>query len=168
MPSSSNQHRMTVAITGTLSKPRDEFATRINATSNARFVTNVAGDTDYLVAARFDTVKARNAAIYGSAIITEQDLESFLEQAAFPVRAHRDTHVSNWPEITWTETVNDPELFLCEYADASGVKSVRYIYITKRGNNKDGAEYLEAFDGFKMKTYRADRVLSLQRIEKRA
>ncbi len=156
---------MTVAITGTLSKPRDEFAMRINATSNARFVTKVAGDTDYLVAARFDTVKARDAAIYGSTIITERDLELFLEQQAFPVRAHRDTHVSNWPDIIWTDIVENPELFLCEYEDASGLKSIRYISITKHGRNKEGREYFEAFDGLKMKTYRTDRVLSLKRIE---
>ena len=159
-----SERLMTVAITGTLSKPREEFATRIDSTSNARFVTKVAGDTDYLVAARFDTAKARKAAIFGATIITEQDLESFLTDGYFPPRAHRDTHVSNWPEITWTEVVADPYIYLVEYEDAGGDKSIRYVTVTMRGRNQQGIEYFEAFDGLAKKTFRVDRVISMKKV----
>src|ERR1035438_1947822 len=104
--------RLTVAITGTLSLPREEAAERINATSNARFVTKVAENTDFLVASRFDTVKAHRAAAFGSVVIPEEELMTFLESGSFPKRQHRKSLSGLWPEINWTRTVDQPKLQL--------------------------------------------------------
>jgi hypothetical protein len=156
--------RMTVAITGTLGKPRAEIAAMIDATVNARWVEKVHKDTDYLVAARMDTAKARMAAVEGATIITEEELNQYLTAGRFPWRKHRDTHVSNWPELTWTEFVEAPELFLLTYKDAEEVLSTRYIRITKYGHNAAARDYFEAWDGIQLKTYRRDRIIEMIRI----
>ena len=51
-----------VAITGTLSMPRKSAAELIETHTNARFANTVTYDVNYLVASRFDTIKARKAA----------------------------------------------------------------------------------------------------------
>jgi NAD-dependent DNA ligase len=50
---------LSVAITGTLSVRRKEAATLIDSTSNARFHPDVSYQTNYRVAAHFDSGKAR-------------------------------------------------------------------------------------------------------------
>ena len=72
-----------VAITGTLSMPRKEAAELINSTSNARFHPDVTYDTNYLVAARFDSNKAKKAAQLGVRIITEQEMHGYVAAGRF-------------------------------------------------------------------------------------
>ena len=57
--------KVKVAITGTLSMPRSEVIKLIEEHTNAQFSPSVSYDTGYLVAARFDTEKARRAANWG-------------------------------------------------------------------------------------------------------
>jgi len=155
---------MTVAITGTLSRPREELVDLINGTSNARFVTKVAGDTDYLVASRFDTVKAHNAARFGTTVIPEPELLSYIAAGEFPVRKHRNTHAMNWPEITWTEIVDNPAAHFLKYSGGDGETTERFVVITRYGTSQSGIEYFEGFDGIRMKTFRQDRVASLAKL----
>ncbi len=160
----SKSRRMTVAITGTLSRPREELAKLISATRNARFVSTLARDTDYLVGARFDTTKAHNAARFGVTIIPESELLSYLAAGEFPQRQHRNTHVMNWPEITWRETVDNPVAHFLRYSGADGEATERFVVITRYGTSQIGIEYFEGFDGIRMKTFRKDRVISLMEV----
>ena len=157
--------KMTVAITGELSQPRAEVVAMLEKLSNVHFVTRVAGDTDYLIAARFDTAKARKAAVSGTTIITEEDCKKFIEAGAFPVRKHRNTHVSNWPEITWTEVYENPDLCFLKYTEQTGEISARYVIPLRRGHGQTGREYFEGFDGLSRKTFRLDRIVSIERVE---
>jgi hypothetical protein len=157
--------RLTVAITGTLAIPRDDAATRINATDNARFVTKVAANTDFLVATRFDTVNAHKAASCGSVIISEPELMGFLDAGEFPKRKHRKSLSGTWPEITWTRVVEDPRTQLLEYKDAHGVSTLRFVAITRYGTGPENRPYFEAFDGLGLKTFREDRVVSITELK---
>ena len=92
---------LSVAITGTLSLPRKEAAALIDSTSNARFYPDVSYQTNYLVAALFNSGKARKAAQIGVRIIAESEMFEYIEAGRFPETSTptRPPHVSNLPEI---------------------------------------------------------------------
>jgi hypothetical protein len=158
-------NRMTVAITGDLSQPRAQVAIRINDTKNARFVERVALDTDYLVASRNDTVKARAAAANGTTIITEQQLMECLAAGEFPYHERKHTHAAfNFDEsaIVWEETYDPPVGCRLEYADSAGEYSERTVAVLHPlGKHPNGNEYMAAFDNGELKTFRRDRILKL-------
>jgi NAD-dependent DNA ligase len=52
--------------------------------TNARWISGVSKNTDYLVSARTDTVKARNAKKFGTKVINEAELIAFIKKGKFP------------------------------------------------------------------------------------
>ncbi len=155
-----------VAITGTLSVPRKEAAVLIDSTSNARFHPDVTYETNYLVAAIFDSGKARKAAKIGVSIITEAEMMGYVRAGRFPENKtpERPAHVSNFPEIVWHKTYPAPTPFYIEYEDGSGVISQRYILVTCEGRASNGNDYIGAYDGEWFKTFRRDRFKRIQKI----
>lgn len=164
----SDKQRMTVAITGALSEPRAQIAIKINSTRNARFVERVFLDTDYLVATRVDTAKARTAAQNGTVILSEQQLAQYLSAGEFPHHQRRHTHSSfnfDESEIQWEDTCDPPIRYRLAYADSEGEYSERIIEVTHlAGKHPNGHEYLAAFDEGELKTFRKDRILELERV----
>jgi hypothetical protein len=161
---------MKIAITGTLSIPRKEAIALIEDRTNATFSEHVTYETNYLVAARFDTNKAHRAAEIGVTVISESDLMEFVEQGTFPENRlpDRPKHppVSHFPEITWTETYEPERIALLEYQDAEGVVSLRYVAVSCKGVGNNGVEYIGGYDAERFKTFRTDRILSEKQIER--
>src|SRR5258708_10678361 len=88
-----------VSITGTLSMPRKAAVQLMESRTNARFNREVTYDVNYLVAARFDTDKARRAAQLGVTVISEGEMLDFIQQGAFPENnkpARPDNYPSNF------------------------------------------------------------------------
>ncbi|MBB5057463.1 hypothetical protein HDF16_002169 [Granulicella aggregans] len=148
--------RVNVAITGALSEPRSRFAELINASTNGCFVEYLNLQTHYLVCAKHDSQKARKAALYGTAIISEAELREiladgvFLETALPAYAAHR---LDNFPGAPHMLT----------YRDGSGNYSVRTVAVTGRGACSKH-EWIGAYDGSRFKTFRADRVVTFERL----
>jgi hypothetical protein len=163
-----DKQRMTVAITGTLREPRAQVAIKINSTKNARFVERVFLDTDFLVAARGDTAKARAAAQNGTIVLTEQQLCEYLKSGEFPHHERKYTHAGfNFDEsaIVWGETYHPPVPCRLEYADSAGEYSERTIEVLHpSGKHPNGNEYLAAYEDSQIKTFRKDRILKLERL----
>lgn len=159
---------MKIAITGTLSMPRNEAVKLIESRTNATFSPSVTYETNYLVAARFDTNKARKAAEIGVTVISERDMLEFIEAGAFPQNKlpDRPTHIhrSNFPEITWHELYDPEHIVLLEYQDADGASSLRYVAVACKGIGSNGVEYLGGYDAERFKTFRVDRILSVEQI----
>jgi hypothetical protein len=152
---------VTVAITGDLSVPREEAIVRVNATDNGRYVSKVAMNTDYLIAVRFDTVKARRAAAFGTVVIDESDFNEYLEANHFPRRRARKEAHGHWPTIEWIREVDVPVLQYLKYQASNGKVTERFIEITRHGSGPNGDAIFEAFDGLGVKTFREDRVIKL-------
>jgi hypothetical protein len=88
---------LSVAIIGTLSVPRKEAAALIDSASNARFHPDVSYQTSYLVAALFNSGKARKAAQIDVTIITEAEMMEYVKAGRFAETSTptRPPHVSN-------------------------------------------------------------------------
>lgn len=156
-----------VAITGALSMPRKSAAELIETHTNAKFADSVTYDVNYLVASRFDTIKARKAAKIGVAVISEAELMDYIQKGAFPENQkplRPEFHnLFRTDEITWTEKIQPERLFL-EYSDNEGVVTQRFIWLCCKGRGSNGHEYLGAFDNETFKTFRTDRVLRLEEL----
>jgi hypothetical protein len=162
-----DSNKLSVAITGKLSLPRNDMIIRINSTKNARFVERVASNTDYLVAARDDTAKARAARANGTTIISEEQLMEYLQKGEFPRGEHktRKYHANTFAEeIAWQDTFDPPVEHHLEYVDSVGEYSERTIAVLhlcgKHPNS--GYEYMEAYEDGQLKTFRRDRILKLE------
>ncbi len=159
---------MKIAITGTLSIPRNKAIELIESRTNATFSEHVTYDTNYLVAARFDTNKAHRAAEIGVSVISERDMMEFVNEGAFPENRLPDRpkypHVSRFPDIIWAETYDPEQVVLLEYQDADGIVSLRYVAITCRGTGSNGMEYIGGYDAERFKCFRLDRIMSEKRI----
>lgn len=155
---------LSVAITGTLSVSRKQAAALIDSTSNARFHPDVSYQTNYLVAARFDSGKARKAAKIGVTIITETEMMEYIKIGRFPETdaPTRPHHVGNFPEIEWS--VNHTPGLPCylEYEGVEGVITPRYVMVVSEGRGSNGQDYIGAFDGEWFKTFRRDRLRTYQ------
>jgi hypothetical protein len=160
---------MTVAITGTLGEPRAVIASKINDTTNARFVERVAFDTDFLVAARHDTGKAKAAAINGALIISEAQLDEYLGAGEFPWH-ERKSSASHGPgfhasDIAWKERFPEPIRCHLQYADQQGdFMEMEVTVIFPLGIHPNGHEYVGAYSDGGFKTFRKDRVIRLERM----
>jgi hypothetical protein len=164
---------MNVAITGTLSIPRSEAVNLIETRTNAKFAPRVAYDTNYLVAARFDTIKARRAAEIGVTVISEQDMMEFVEQGRFPENKlpDRPKHVAHPhvpAEIKWIETYHPERVVFMEYQDFQGLVTQRYVALTCKGIGANRAEYIGGYDAERFKTFRVDRIMRMEPITRAA
>lgn len=152
---------VTVAITGEFFIPREQLIEKINATDNARYVSKVAAGTEYLLAGRFDTVKARRALEFGTVVIDFNDFQDYLDAGHFPRRRARAEAHGHWPTITWVRNVDIPTMQYLKYQAANGRITERFVEITRYGASPNGDAMFEAFDGNDVKTFREDRVISL-------
>ena len=69
----SKTKNVTFCITGELSKSRADVIQEIENKTNAKFISGVSKNTDYLISARTDTVKAKNAKKFGTKVINERN-----------------------------------------------------------------------------------------------
>ena len=78
----------TFCITGALEKyKRIDAIVEIYNKTNARFVSTVSSQTDYLVSSRKDTNKAKRARSFGTKVIDEAEMIAFIKAGKFPVRS---------------------------------------------------------------------------------
>jgi hypothetical protein len=158
-----------VSITGTLSMPRKEAVRLIESRTNAHFSPEVTYDVSYLVASRFDTNKARRAAQIGVSVISEAEMMQHIDDGCFPenrkpLRPHSYPPNFRTDEIVWAEEFNPSRLCFLEYSDNEGTVTQRFVRISCKGKGSNDHEYLGAFDNDVFKTFRADRVLKLEKL----
>ena len=78
----------TFCITGALEKfKRIDAIVEIHNKTNARFVSGVSSQTDYLISSRKDTSKAKRARTFGTQVIDEAQMMTFIKAGKFPVRS---------------------------------------------------------------------------------
>ena len=78
---------VTFCITGTLDKMRRVDAIQlVQNETNARWISGVSSYTDYLVSKRTDTRKASNAKKFGTKVINEAQMMTFVKDGKFPAR----------------------------------------------------------------------------------
>lgn len=162
---------MKVAITGKLENmERKEAADLINTRTNAEWVKSVTYETNYLVATRFDSGKAKKAAEIGVAVISEQEMLKFIEGGQFP-----EIDVPKRPErmwavggdnLNWVDVPEDEQrLVLLDYVDADGViTEERLVRIIKKAVAQNGQEYVGAMFGRTFRTFRRDRILNMREV----
>jgi hypothetical protein len=146
--------------------PRKEAAALIDSTANARFYPEVTFETNYLVAAIFDSGKARKAAKIGVSIINEAEMMECVKIGRFPDNKtpQRPPHVNNFPEIVWSKKFSPAVTYYVEYEEGNGVVTQRYISVTCEGRATNGNDYVGAYDGEWFKTFRRDRFRRIQPI----
>ena len=75
----------TFCITGALDKmKRIDAIVMIHNKTNARFVSMVSKNTDYLISSRKDTNKAARAKKFGTRVIDESEMMAFVKRGKFP------------------------------------------------------------------------------------
>ena len=75
----------TFCITGALEKfKRIDAIVEIHTKTNARFVSGVSSQTDYLISSRKDTNKAKRAKAFGTQVIDEAEMMAFIKAGNFP------------------------------------------------------------------------------------
>ena len=78
----------TFCITGALEKyKRIDAIVEIHNKTNGRFVSAVSSQTDYLISSRKDTNKAKRAKSFGTKVINEAEMMTFIKAGKFPVRS---------------------------------------------------------------------------------
>ena len=77
----------TFCITGELEKFKRIDAIVEIHNRNARFVSGVSSQTDYLISSRKDTKKAKRAKAFGTRVINEAEMLKFIKAGKFPVRS---------------------------------------------------------------------------------
>ena len=78
----------TFCITGALEKfKRIDAIVEIHNKTNARFVSGVSSQTDYLISSRKDTSKAKRARTFGTQVIDEAQMMTFIKAGKFPLRS---------------------------------------------------------------------------------
>ena len=75
---------VTFCITGALKKRRVDIIQEVQNKTNARWISGVSKNTDYLVSAKTNTVKARNAKKFGTKVINEAELLAYIKKGQFP------------------------------------------------------------------------------------
>tara|TARA_B100000780_G_C20757176_1_gene300764 strand:- start:165 stop:455 length:291 start_codon:yes stop_codon:yes gene_type:complete len=76
----------TFCITGALEKfKRIDAIVEIHNKTNARFVSGVSSQTDYLISSRKDTSKAKRAKSFGTQVIDESEMIAFIKAGIFPI-----------------------------------------------------------------------------------
>ena len=80
----SKTENVTFCITGPLKMRRVDVIQEVQNKTNARWLSGVSKNTDYLVSARTNTVKAKNAKKFGTKVISEAQLLAFINKGEFP------------------------------------------------------------------------------------
>ena len=82
---SNNKKVPTFCITGALDgMKRIDAIVMIHNKTNARFVSMVSKNTDYLISSRKDTNKAARAKKFGTQVIDESEMMAFVRRGKFP------------------------------------------------------------------------------------
>ena len=82
---SSSKKVPTFCITGALDgMKRIDAIVMIHNKTNARFVSMVSKNTDYLISSRKDTNKAARAKKFGTRVIDESEMMAFVKRGKFP------------------------------------------------------------------------------------
>ena len=82
---SNNKKVPTFCITGALDgMKRIDAIVMIHNKTNARFVSMVSKNTDYLISSRKDTNKAARAKKFGTRVIDESEMMAFVKRGKFP------------------------------------------------------------------------------------
>ena len=78
----------TFCITGALQGfKRIDAIVMIHNKTNARFVSGVSKNTDYLISSRKDTNKAKRAKAFGTQVINESEMMAFVKAGKFPAKS---------------------------------------------------------------------------------
>ena len=79
---------VTFCITGALDKMRRVDAIQlVQNETNARWISTVSKNTDFLVSKRNDTRKASNARKYGTKVINEAQMMTYVKAGKFPSKS---------------------------------------------------------------------------------
>jgi hypothetical protein len=126
----------------------------------------VSYQTNYLVAGRFDSGKARKAAEIGVAIISEAEMMAYVNAGRFTENdtPTRPPHINNFPNVRWTKEHWPGLPYYIEYESSYGVVTPRYVLVTCEGRGDNGQDYVGAFDGDWFKTFRRDRMRKYERL----
>jgi len=81
---SNNKKVPTFCITGALKMKRIDAIVMIHNKTNARFVSMVSKNTDYLISSRKDTIKAEKAKKFGTQVIDQTEMMGFVKCGKFP------------------------------------------------------------------------------------
>ena len=82
---SNNKITPTFCITGALDKmKRIDAIVMIHNKTNARWVSMVSKNTDYLISSKKDTIKAEKAKKFGTRVINEAKMMAFVKCGKFP------------------------------------------------------------------------------------
>lgn len=155
-----------VAITGTLSVPRESAARLINASQNAQFVASVTYHTGYLVSALADSQKAKKARKIGVEILTEKQLFEYLANGFFPPAKTHEYQRSAPPEfiVDWKTRYPEPKRLSVKYKDSHEQYSERELDVFAVGSSPSGITYLSVLDAEGFKTFRMDRIIEMTEI----
>ena len=74
----------TFCITGALKMKRIDAIVLIHNKTNARWVSMVSKNTDYLISSRKDTNKAKRARKFGTQVIDQTEMMGFVKFGKFP------------------------------------------------------------------------------------
>ena len=81
---SNNKKVPKFCITGALKMKRIDAIVMIHNKTNARFVSMVSKNTDYLISSRKDTNKAKRARKFGTQVIDQAEMMAFVKSGKFP------------------------------------------------------------------------------------
>ena len=82
---SNNKITPTFCITGALDKmKRIDAIVMIHTKTNARWVSMVSKNTNYLISSRKDTNKAKRARKFGTQVIDQAEMMAFVKSGKFP------------------------------------------------------------------------------------
>ena len=156
-----------VSITGTIEgRTRSEVASLIETKTNATFSKSVTYSTNYLVAARFDSGKAKKAAEIGESVISPSEMFEFVDSGWFPENETPEKPAPSIGDfsIEWQEyTADEQSVVLLDYADADGVVTEqRIVRLYGFGSGSNGKRYIGAYQGRTFKTFREDRVIDIR------
>ena len=160
-----------VAITGALDGCSRKEAAQMIEGVGAEFVPSVTYETDYLVAVKLDTAKARKAQSIGVRIITQGEFEELIAQGAFPERSDsnkpKGSLFNSPPKFDWQPlNPEQQQRHKIEYFDADGVITSYEVtplaiaqYTTVRGSKNTYIKAIDHTDQGAAKTFRADRFI---------
>ena len=163
---------MKIAITETLEGITRKEAIALLETTGAVFTEKVTYDTNYLVASILNSNKAKRAREIGVTVITQSEFEDHIEAGEFPDNKTPSRPKSSFPEIPWKRLGPDGQFdALISYHDQYGEVTDRKITVVAKGERTSKSayvrEYWQAIDhteGGQTRTFRKDRVLSVQKL----